>query len=433
MSKRILLIALLAGVLALAMAPDNALAKKSKVPGVRDTSILIGSSAGLSGPIANWGNNLSRFSPQAYFNMINEKGGVNGRQIKYKVYDDAYKADRAMANVKKLIEKDRVFCLLLQMGTPTNMATYKYVTQVKKVPLMFPATGAHIWGFPFKKLIFTIGVDYWMGAYTTVDYLIFTRGIKKVGMFHQDDDYGYDVRNPAVDRVKQHGLKVFGEEKYKSGQVDVSAQVIKLKQAGAEGVVLGTVYVAGSQFLREARKMGWKVQAIGIPPTGLQKMIDLSGDAAPGFVNMMTNPSAEYSSEPGMDQYRKVIRKYYPTAPYDNTTLYGWIVTKIFTEMLIRAGRDITRMGMVEAGETLKNFDTGILAPITFTDSKHYGASAHYPTVVRDTGGGKLRFVPIGPDMEKGEQATLTWVDSWGLTPEEAKPMFEALKKFPQN
>ncbi len=403
-----------------------------KTPGVTDTQVLIGSSAGLSGPIANWGNNLSRFAPQAYFNKVNERGGVNGRQIKYKVYDDAYKPDRAVANVKKLIERDRVFCLLLQMGTPTNMATYKYVTEVKKVPLMYPATGVHIWGFPFKKYIFTIGVDYWMGAYTAVDYLVLTRGIKKIGIFHQDDDYGYDVRNPAADRIKQHGLKIAGEEKYKSGQVDVSAQVTKLRQAGAEAVVLGTVYVSGSQFLREAKKMGWKIQAIGIPPTGLQKMIDLSGDAAPGFVNMMTNPDAEYGQGPAMDEYRKVIHQYYPNAPFDNTTMYGWIAAKIFVEILKRAGRNLTREGLVAAGETLKDFDTGIISPISYTNTKHYGASAHYPTVVRDVGGGKLRFVPIGPDMELGQRATPQWVDSWGMTPEEAKPAYEALKKYPQ-
>lgn len=401
-------------------------------PGVTDNQILIGSTAGLSGPIANWGNNLSRFAPQALFNVVNEQGGINGRQIKYIVYDDAYKPDRAVANVKKLIEKDGIFLMFLQMGTPNNMATYKYVTEEQKVPLMYPATGAHIWGFPFKKYIFTIGVDYWMGAYTAVDYLVFTRGIKKIGNFFQDDDYGYDVRNPSLDRIKQHGLQVFGEEKYKSGQVDVSAQVTKLKQAGAEAVVLGTVYISGSQFLREAKKIGWNVQAIGIPPTGLQKMIDLSGDAAPGFVNMMTNPDAEYGKGPAMDEYRRVIAKYYPTAPLDNTTMYGWIGTKLLVEELKRAGRDLTREGLIAAAETLKNFETGIIAPITYSDTKHYGAAAHYATVVRDVGGGKLRFVPIGPDMELGQAATPQWVDSWDKTPDQARPQYEALKKYPQ-
>jgi ABC-type branched-subunit amino acid transport system substrate-binding protein len=432
MNRKILLVTLLTMAVALNIGAGSSLAK-TKTPGVTDTQILIGSSAGLSGPIANWGNNLSRFAPQAVFNMANERGGINGRLVKYIVYDDGYKPDRAMANVKKLIERDHIFAMLLQMGTPTNMATYKYVTEVKKVPLMYPATGAHIWGFPFKKRIFTIGVDYWMGAYTTIDYLIFTRDIKKIGIFFQDDDYGYDVRNPAVDRLKQHGLKPVGEEKYKSGQVDVSAQVTKLRQASAEGVVLGTVYISGSQFLREAKKMGWKVQAIGIPPTGLQKMIDLSGDAAPGFVNMMTNPDAEFGQGPAMDQYRRVIHKYYPNAPFDNTTLYGWIAGTLFVEILKRAGRDLTRDGLIAAGETLKNFETGIIAPITYSNTKHYGSSAHYPVVVRDIGGGKLRFVPIAPDMdEKQQRATPQYVDSWDKTPEEAKPAFLALRKYPQ-
>jgi ABC-type branched-subunit amino acid transport system substrate-binding protein len=413
----------------LALSPGGVMAKEV---GVTDTSILIGSSAGLSGPIANWGNNLSRFSPQAYFNMVNERGGVHGRQIRYKVYDDAYKPDRAIANVKKLIERDRVFCILLQMGTPNNMATYKYVTEVKKVPLMFPATGAHIWAQPFKKYIYPLTPTYYQQAYILVDYLVTTRGYNKVGVFFQDDDYGYDVRNPTVDRLKQYGLKPAGEEKYKSGQVDVSAQVTKLRQDGAQAVVLGTVYIAGSQFLREARKIGWDVQAGGISPTGLQKMIDLSGDAAPGFVNVLTIPEAEHTPGPAMDEYRTVLKKYYPNAPYDATTLIGWFASKVLVEILNRTGRDLTREKMIAAGETLKNYDSGIVAPFTITSTDHSGLTAGYMNVVRDVGGGKLRFVPIGGDMEKGVAATPIWVNSWARTPAEVKADFEALKKYPQ-
>jgi ABC-type branched-subunit amino acid transport system substrate-binding protein len=429
MSRKSLLMALLIGAFAVAISAGSPLAKEV---GVTDTSILIGSSAGLSGPIANWGNNLSRFSPQAYFNMVNERGGIHGRQIKYLVYDDAYKPDRAMANVKKLIERDRVFCLLLQMGTPTNMATYKYVTEVKKVPLMFPATGAHIWAEPFKKYIFPLTPTYHQQAYVLTDYFVITRGYTKIGNFFQDDDYGYDVRNPTVTRLKAHGLKPVGEEKYKSGQVDVSAQVTKLRQAGAEAVVLGTVYIAGSQFLREARKMGWKVQAGGISPTGLQKMIDLSGDAAPGFVNVLTIPEAEHTPGPAMEEYRRVLKKYYPTAPYDATTLIGWVASKILVEILERTGRDLTRENMIAAGETLKNYDTGIVAPFSTSSTDHSGATAGFMNVVRDTGGGKLRFVPIGADMEKGTAATPIWISSWARSPDEVRPEFEALKKYPQ-
>lgn len=400
--------------------------------GVTDTSILVGSSAGLSGPIANWGNNFSRFSPQAYFNMANERGGVHGRQIKYIVYDDAYKPDRAVANVKKLIEKDGVFCLLLQMGTPNNMATYKYVTEEKKVPLMYPATGAHIWAEPYKKYIYPLSPTYWMQSYELVDYLVITRGYKKIGVFYQDDDYGLDVRNPTVKRLKEHGLEIAGEEKYKSGQVDVSAQVTKLRQAGAEAVVLGTVYISGSQFLRESKKVGWNVQAAGIGPTGLQKMIDLSGDAAPGFINLLAVPEAESTPGAAMDEYRTVLKKYYPASPVDATTLGGWVTTKLFVKILELTGRDLTREKMLEAGETMKNYDSGIIAPLSYYPNDHSGATASYVTVVRDAGEGKLRFVPIGPDMEKGVAATPIWLSSWGRSVQEVRAQFEAFKKYPQ-
>lgn len=419
-------------VLALAVAFTLSSAHAAEV-GVTDTSVLVGSSAGLSGPIANWGNNLSRFAPQALFNVVNEKGGIHGRQIKYLVYDDAYKPDRAVANVKKLIEKDQVFAILLQMGTPNNMATHKYVSEEKKVPLMYPATGAHIWGYPFKRYIFPQFNDYWQESWILVDYFIHTRGYNKIGVFYQDDDYGRDVYEPTKDRLKQHGLELAGEETYKSGQVDVSSQVVRLKNAGAQAVVLGTVYISGSQFLREAKKIGWNVQAGGISPTALQKIIDLAGDSAPGFVNAMPFPDPEQSDLPGIKEYREIIAKYYPTAPFDVTTMFGWLHSKAFVKVLEVTGRDLTRENMIKSAETkMKNWDSGIIPPISYSGESHAVPLARWMAVVRDLGGGKLRFVPIGPDMEKGQKATPQWVVSWGKTPAQTKADFEGLKKFAQ-
>lgn len=401
--------------------------------GVTDSSILVGSSAGLSGPIANWGNNLSRFAPQAYFNTINEQGGINGRKINYIVYDDAYKPDRAVANVKKLIEKDQVFVIFAQMGTPNNKATYKYVTEEKKVPLIFPATGAHFWGYPYKRFLFPAPNDYWQETWIAVDYMIFTRGLNKIGVFYQDDDYGRDVYDPAVDRIKQHGLEVAGAETYKSGQVDVSSQVVRLKNAGAQAVVLGTVYISGSQFLREAKKIGWNVQAIGISPTGTQKMIELSGEAAPGFVNTMPFPDLESSDKPAVKEYRDIIHKYYPNAPFDDTTMWGWLGAKMLVQMLNLTGKDLTRENLIKAAETkFKNWDSGIIPPVSMSEESHATSISRYLSVVRDLGGGKMRFVPIAPDMEKVQQATPQWLSSWGKTPAQAKPEYEALKKFAQ-
>ncbi len=416
---------------ALALATGNASAKQEV--GVTDTTILVGSSAGLSGPIANWGNNLSRFAPQAVFNEVNAAGGIHGRQILYKVYDDGYKPDRAMANVKKLIERDRVFVMFAQMGTPTNKATYKYVTEVKKVPLIFPATGAHIWGDPYKKYIFPAPNDYWQEAWIIIDYFIHTRGYTKIGSFYQDDDYGRDVHEPAKKRVEMHGLKLVGEEVYKSGQVDVSSQVTKLRQAGAEGVILGTVFISGSQFLREARKMGWNVQAGGISPTGSQKMIDLSGSSAPGFVNTVPFPNMELSQVPGIIEYRRVISKYYPKAPFDDTTAWGYLGAKILVHMLELTGRDLTRENLIKAAETkFKNWDSGIVPALSYSETSHAAAISRYLAVVRKLPDGNMRYVPTGPDMEKGIEATPQWLKSWGKTPAETKAEFQAIRKFPQ-
>jgi ABC-type branched-subunit amino acid transport system substrate-binding protein len=319
------------------------------------------------------------------------------------------------------------------MGTPTNKATYRYVTEIKKVPLVYPATGAHIWGYPYKKYIFPGFNDYWQEAWIVIDYFIHTRGIKQVGGFYQDGDYGRDVAEPGIKRIKQHGLKVFGEEKYKSDQVDVSGQVAKLKQAGAQAVLLGTVYIAGSQFLRESSKIGWNVLAGGISPTGTQKMIDLSGSGAPGFVNTMPFPELEHSTTPASVKYRKILHKYYSTAPFDDTTMWGWPAGMAFSHVLDLTGRDLTRENMIHAYETkFKNWTSGIIPPVTVSETSHAAPLSRYMAVVRKLPNGSSRFIPIALDMEKEKDATPQWLVSWGRTLEQTKADFQAVAKFPQ-
>ena len=200
-------------------------------PGVTPTEVKIGTSAGLTGPIAVWGNRMARIGPQAYFNHINEQGGVHGRKIAH-VLDDGYQPPRSVANHKRLIESDKVFALLLSMGTPTVSASIQTIID-NKVPLIAPATGAHKWGYEYRPYVFQVGADYWHMSAVMVDYIIKEKGLKKWCVFYQDDDYGKDVLNGTVTQLKKHGLELVATETYKRGTIDVSGQVAKLRQAGA--------------------------------------------------------------------------------------------------------------------------------------------------------------------------------------------------------
>ena len=353
-------------------------------PGVTDNEVKIGTSAGLTGPIAVWGNRMSRLGPQTYFHFINEQGGVHGRKLTQVLLDDGYEPPRSVANHKRLIESDKVFALLLSMGTPTVSASLQTILD-SKIPLIFPATGAHKWGYDYRPLVFQVGADYWHMSAVMVDYVVKEKGLKKWGVFYQDDDYGKDVLNGTKTQLKKHGLEVVATETYKRGSIDVSGQVAKLKAAGVDVVMLGTVYREGAPFLREKEKIGWDVQTVGIGPTATQTFVDLAGSSGLGHLNTFSNPAVD-SDRPGVAEFRALMQKYFPDEKTSEEALYGFIAAKTFVAGLQAAGRNLTRDSFIKGLESLKDYDNGITDVITFGPEDHQGVTASYISkIVEDT------------------------------------------------
>lgn len=348
----------------------------AKDPGVTDTEVTIGTSAGLTGPIAMWGNRMARIGPQAYFNYINDQGGVHGRKINHVVLDDGYQPPRSVANHKRLIQREKVFALLLSMGTPTVTAAISTIIR-NEVPLIAPATGAHKWGYDYRPHVFQVGADYWHMAAVAVDYVVQERALKRWCVFYQDDDYGKDVLNGTINQLKKHNLELVATETYKRGGIDVSGQVAKLRAANCDIVMLGTVYRAGSLFMREKEKMGWDVQTVGIAPTATQTFVDLSGSAGVGHLNTMSNPPID-SERPGVVEFRTLMQKYFPEEKISEEALYGFIAAKTFVAGLQAAGRELTRASLITGMESLQEYDNGITDTITFGPEDHQGVTASF-------------------------------------------------------
>lgn len=363
-------------------------------PGVTDTEVIIGSSAGLTGPIAVWGNRMSRIGPQAYFKHINEQGGVHGRKIKHIVLDDGYQPPRSVANHKRLIQREKVFALLLSMGTPTVTASISTIVR-SKVPLIAPATGAHKWGYAtkYRPWVFQVGADYWHMAAVAVDYVIKEKDLKKWCVFYQDDDYGKDVLDGTVNQLKQHSLELIATETYKRGGIDVSGQVVKLRSAGCNIVMLGTVYRSGSLFMREKEKIGWNVQTVGIAPTATQTFVDLSGSAGAGHLNTMSNPPVD-SDRSGVQEFRALMQKYFPDEKVSEEALYGFIGAKTFVAGLQAAGRNLTRESLIKGMRSLQDYDNGVTDKISYGPEDHQGVTASY----------MLEVVKATPDPKTGKE-----------------------------
>jgi ABC-type branched-subunit amino acid transport system substrate-binding protein len=395
--------------------------------GVCEDQVNIGSSVVLIGPLAKWGNDIARIGPRAYFEMVNEQGGIHGRRINYIIYNDSYRPEKALINVRKLIQKDRVLSILLQTGTMTNKASYKYVTEEKRVPLMFPATRSHFWSAPFKRYIFPLSPSYSMQAYILVAYLVITRGFRKVGIFYHEDSFGSEVKQAVIQRLKEHGLLPAGEEGFKKDQVDVTPQLMKLRERGAEAVVLAVPYNVAYWFIREAEKLGWEVQMGSVGFTGLPALLIMAGQTAAGYVNIMTVPNAGRTPGPAMEEYRLWLRRSARDASYNSSTLTGWWAAKLFTEILRRAGRDLSREKIVSAAESIRGYDSGITGPVSFYPHDHSGTTGAYIAVARSYDGGPLSFVPLGPG---GPFANPLWISSWGKSVEEVRPLFESMRRF---
>jgi branched-chain amino acid transport system substrate-binding protein len=352
--------------------------------GVTDDSILVGCSNSFSGPLVYPGTQLVNNGLESYIGYINAQGGVNGRKILTKYYDDGYKPQNAVANTKRLVEQDKVFAILSSQGTPPVAATIKYLTQ-NKVPLLFPFYGATT---PGQKYIFNSFTRYPTQSELVITWLAKVKGFKRFGILYQDDKYGYTFRDPGQKTLKKLGLKWVAAESYKRGVKDLSAQVAKLKKANLDAVLLVATPPPGATFLREAHKQGWKnTKIISSGPLTDEKYINLSGGVGEGVWGLSLWPDPVNSNEPAVVEYREIVGKY--GKDRDKTpnrySLFGYYYAKLFVEGLKRAGKNVTRESYIATLEGIKNWESGIIPPVSFSATDHLAQNSGFMVEVRQS------------------------------------------------
>jgi branched-chain amino acid transport system substrate-binding protein len=323
--------------------------------GVTDKEIVIGAGMDLTGAVANWGVNI-KAGMEAVFNRVNEAGGVHGRKIRLIAYDHVYQPPKAVTNAKRLVERDRVFIMMGHLGTPTTKAVKEYLEE-KKVPNVFPSTAASIWttsGPWHIGDLATYADQTWM----IIDHLVKDKKLKKIASFYQDDEYGLDGHLAGKARLKQYDLAYVAEVDYKRADIDFSSQAAKLKESGAEAVILQAVYREPPRLAEQCHAIGYDPLFIGPSPIVVDKTIELGGKHVEGMVGVEVYP---LPTEPGpfLDRYRADMKKYFPNLALDTTNLYGYQKAALFVEGLQRAGRDLTRQSLLKAIASIKDWDPG--------------------------------------------------------------------------
>ncbi|MEQ1882268.1 MAG: ABC transporter substrate-binding protein [Burkholderiales bacterium] len=353
---------------ALVLAATSALADKKYGPGVTDTEIKIGQTMPYSGPASSYGT-IGR-SQLAYFKMINDQGGINGRKINLISVDDAYSPPKTVEQTRRLVEQDEVLFTFQSLGTPTNTATQKYMN-AKKVPQLFIATGATKWGDP-KIFPWTMG---WQPNYQTegqlyAQYLQRHKPDARIAVLYQNDDYGKDYVKGLHDGLgSQSGRFIVQEISYEVTDPTVDSQIVSLKASGADVLLIFAIPKFAAQAIRKTYDMGWKPMifinnvsasvAAVLQPAGLDKSVGLITAL---YLKDPTDP--QWESDAAMKEWFVWMKKYYPDGDLKELfNVYGHAAAQTLVQVLRQCGDDLTRENVMRQAANLKNIEIRLLLP----------------------------------------------------------------------
>jgi ABC-type branched-subunit amino acid transport system substrate-binding protein len=341
--------------------------------GITKDEILLGSVLDLSGPVASIGVPVREGQDMA-IQAANEAGGINGRKIRIIYADSGYDPKKAIIATQKLVNDDRVFAFVGQLGAAIVHVTMPIIIDNGAL-LLFPNAPLEEVYQPTKPLAFTVQPAYNVQARLATSYAYNTLGKRKFCAFYQDDDSGEQVLrgiNEALDHV---GAKLLEKTSYKRGATDFSSQFARMKQADCDIVMFGALVREAAAAALERQKIGWNVDMLVSQPSATDTVIRLAGGAAEGMlgVNQML-PLDMIKDQPNVAPVFKAYADGHGGRVPDPAFLYGYNFMNLFIEAARRTGPDLTTQNFVKALEQFRDFDLNFgMAPATFTATQHVG------------------------------------------------------------
>jgi branched-chain amino acid transport system substrate-binding protein len=377
---RLAIAALSAGVLALPAAAED---------GVTATEIIIGSHTALSGPVSAWGFGSTE-GTRMRFDEVNEKG-IHGRKIKFIVEDNQYQVPRAVQAANKLINNDKIFVMLGALGTPMNNAVLGDQLQ-KGVPNLFPFTAARSMAEPFHKLKFAQFSTYYDQVRSSVKHFTEKEGKKKVCALYLDTDFGHEIRDAVRDQAKAAKLEVASEASYGPTDTDFVAPITKLKSAGCDLVVMGSIIRDSIQSVGTAKRLGWTdVTFVGTAASYDPIVAGAPGGIMEGFFSGTGMPYAY--ADASSDAIKAWAAKYKSRTNQDpnSAAQYGYVGADIIVRALESAGKDLTRAKFLAALEAIKDYKPMFPGPtLSYGADKHQGSTATFLAKVE---GGRWKVI----------------------------------------
>jgi len=354
-------------------ASDAGSTASSKVRGVSDTEIVIGSHTDLSGPTALIGVAATN-GARMRFEEANAQGGVHGRQIRFIVEDQQYQVPRAIQAVNKLVNRDQVFAILLGLGTPMNNAVLATLTE-NNVPNLFPISGARSMVDPFRPLQFVARGIYYDEVRAAAKYFI-ERGATKPCVIYQDTDYGQEILDGVRDQVAEMGMELAAVSAHKPTDSEFTSAILRLRGAGCDLVLMGTVHRDTILIFEAARKMGWTgVQWAGNNASYSQSVADLESGAAEGFstfVHIALVYRDDLNLSPQVAAWWDAYVKRFGANP-EYAAIEGYRNADLAVRALENAGRDLTPEGLVAGMEALGDVTDLFGNAVSFGPGDHEG------------------------------------------------------------
>lgn len=340
--------------------------------GVADAEIVLGMQTDISGPAATWGVAV-RNGIQMRFDEENARGGVNGRRIRFIVEDSQYQVPRAVQAVNKLINRDRVFAMIGNIGTPMNNAVFADQFAAN-IPNMFPFSGARSMYEPFHRLKFAALPSYYGEVRSAVRHFVRTAGKSRVCALYQDTEFGQEMFEGARDETRALGLPLVETATNRPTDTDLTAQVTRLRNANCDLVVLGTIVRDTIIAYTTARRMGWNVDMVGTLATFDLNVSAAANNGTEGFF-ATSSIDAPYADSPNaaVRAWVEAYRARYNAAPNPPAQL-GYVYADLVIRGLQGAGRALTTDTFIQAMERIADYQDPFGGPrMSFGPQKRLG------------------------------------------------------------
>ena len=360
--------------------PSAAQAAGTYDTGATDTTIRIGNTEAYSGPASSYGT-IGR-TQAAYFKMINDQGGINGRKIEFISYDDGYSPPKTVEQTRKLVESDEVLFIFNPLGTPTSVATIKYMN-MKKVPQLFIAAGGTMFG-DYKSYPWSMGFQPNYQGETRIygKYLADKYPNGKIAVLYANDDFGRDNMKGFKDGLGAKAGNIVAQTTYETSAPTIDSELLKLKSSGADVFVNFTTPKFAAMAIKKVAEMGWK-------PVQILHSVSLSVSSVlkpAGLDNAKDIVTANYTKDPddpawkddaGMKNFLGFLSKYMPSEEKSNSNVvYGFNSAQAMIQVLKQCGDDLTRANVMRQAESLKALSLDMLLPgITISTSP----TDHFP------------------------------------------------------